>query len=532
MPKTLKVRLDLRDDADFKLDVPTRRKSVVTGTDATYTVSSEALTGYDDDVDLSVTGLPTGASATIGTDPIGGAGSTTVTVETVGVAAGSYEFTVGGTVYTPSVGTITADSCSNADIQAAIDAAGDGYTVNVPAGAVTWTGNVTIPSTKGIKLIGAGIGETNINQGGVYGLSAITRSTNSPIRISGFSFTNCSSAADGASLVIGDYTIGATDWRVDNCSWGGTTVQAPKIGVRGYTFGVFDNCTFTDMRRCVWLDMRLSSETQDPASATIRGSYSWTQPITYQGRHGGGPAAVYFEDCTINQTTWEIFHNMRSGCRVVYRHCTFNGIPTLETHSGCTNGFRNNRWIEVYDNTWNDCGAWCIIQIRSINGMIYNNTIDATSMSEWLPIDCETLCRSATCKGMWPTSNQTAYPGQDQIGAGIDTGSRTAQSTTEAKLFMWNNIGNGQDRWHVNSCAAWTGMIESDRDYFLPNTNFAADPSTGIGYGLLAARPNTGLTADRFYWATDTNTLYRATDPTTWETYYTPYTYPHPVTLL
>ena len=31
------------------------------------------------------------------------------------------------------------------------------------------------------------------------------------------------------------------------------------------------------------------------------------------------------------------------------------------------------------------------------------------------------------------------------------------------------------------------------------------------------------------YWATDTQTLYRATGATTWEIFYTPYTYPHPL---
>jgi len=74
MPKSINVKLDLRDSADFHLVTPERRKSVVAETDAVYTVTSEALTGYTNDVDLSVSGLPTGASAVIGTDPIGNAG--------------------------------------------------------------------------------------------------------------------------------------------------------------------------------------------------------------------------------------------------------------------------------------------------------------------------------------------------------------------------------------------------------------------------------------------------------------------------
>lgn len=529
MPKTLSIQLDLRDSADFRLVLPERKIEVVAGTSAVFPVTADALGSYAEDVDLGTTGLPTNATATIGYDPVAHDASTTVSIGTTGVSAGTHTLYITGETWTPAEGIRWAASPSSTDIQAAIDAAVDGDTVYVPAGSVTWTSNVTIPATKGIKLIGAGQASTIINQNTTYGLTAVTRSTNSPVRISGFTFNHLPNAFDGAGLVIGDFSIGSTDWRVDNCTFEDTAEQGPKIGIRGQTYGVFDHCTFNNMRRCVWINGRLNTETANPAASTIYGSYSWTQPITYNGRHGGGPNAVYFEDCEINQTTWEIFHNMRSGGRVVYRHNTFNGQPTLETHSGCTNGFRNNRWIECYDNTWNDCGAWCIVQIRSINGMIYNNSIDATSMSEWLPIDCETVCSSATCKGMWPTSNQTVYPAQDQIGAGIDTGMGTSQSTTEAKLLLWNNIGNGTDRWHLNSCAGWTGIIENDRDYFLPNTNFAADPSTGIGYGLLAARPNSGLTENRFYWATDTSTLYRSTGATTWETYYTPYTYPHPL---
>jgi hypothetical protein len=38
-----------------------------------------------------------------------------------------------------------------------------------------------------------------------------------------------------------------------------------------------------------------------------------------------------------------------------------------------------------------------------------------------------------------------------------------------------------------------------------------------------------GLTVGVGYWATDTQTLYRATSATTWQAYYTPYQYPHPL---
>jgi hypothetical protein len=57
-------------------------------------------------------------------------------------------------------GTITAASPSYADVSAAVSSASPGDTVIVPVGTATWSSNLII--TKGIKLIGAGIGQTVI----------------------------------------------------------------------------------------------------------------------------------------------------------------------------------------------------------------------------------------------------------------------------------------------------------------------------------------------------------------------------------
>ncbi|MFN2270197.1 MAG: hypothetical protein ACK2US_05125, partial [Anaerolineae bacterium] len=69
-----------------------------------------------------------------------------------------------------SAGSIVyAASCSQGDVQSAIDAASDGDLVMVPAGACTWTtppGNDEVPAVsidgKGITLQGAGTGQTVI----------------------------------------------------------------------------------------------------------------------------------------------------------------------------------------------------------------------------------------------------------------------------------------------------------------------------------------------------------------------------------
>ena len=53
-------------------------------------------------------------------------------------------------------------SCSQSDVQAAIDSANDGDTIYLPACDVVWDTTVTIPNTKGVSIIGAGVGNTRI----------------------------------------------------------------------------------------------------------------------------------------------------------------------------------------------------------------------------------------------------------------------------------------------------------------------------------------------------------------------------------
>ena len=67
----------------------------------------------------------------------------------------------------------------------------------------------------------------------------------------------------------------------------------------------------------------------------------------------------------------------------------------------------------------------------------------------------------------------------------------------------------------------------ANSDYYLYTASF--NGSSGTGSGLLSARPST-CTPMVAYWATDTNTLYQCSATNTWTAYYTPYTYPHPLT--
>ena len=88
----------------------------------------------------------------------------------------------------------TANSCSVSDVQSAVNLADDGDIVYVPPGSCTWSNQLSLPGSKGITLQGSGKDVTTINNGtGGYLISWGTSSSNSPGRITGFTFNGSSS---------------------------------------------------------------------------------------------------------------------------------------------------------------------------------------------------------------------------------------------------------------------------------------------------------------------------------------------------
>ena len=61
--------------------------------------------------------------------------------------------------------TWTAANASYTEVKACYDAASAGDTINVPVGSATW--NTELRITKGVNLIGAGVGQTTITAGSI-----------------------------------------------------------------------------------------------------------------------------------------------------------------------------------------------------------------------------------------------------------------------------------------------------------------------------------------------------------------------------
>jgi len=92
------VALSVTGAPTFTLNITPSSASVTAGGGASYSVSVAAVNGFSGSVNLSVSGLPTGASGSFAPNPVGaGAGSTLGVTTTTATAAGSYSLTITGT---------------------------------------------------------------------------------------------------------------------------------------------------------------------------------------------------------------------------------------------------------------------------------------------------------------------------------------------------------------------------------------------------------------------------------------------------
>lgn len=431
--------------------------------------------------------------------------------------------------------TINAASCSQADVQTAINSASDGDTVAIPACSnTTWTSPALLQSgtCKSITLQGAGVGVTNIiaKPGTGYGNYGvwIDACQNKTIRITGFTLDNY--LTDSWGLIFVNYAAGST-LRVDHMAFGiaagGSAGRA--ISINGHTYGVADHNTFTGMGYIV----------KDTITGEMHvGDTSWTQPMPY-----GTANAFYFED---NAFTFTVDTDMdcAEGGRVIFRQNTVSG-STVGAH-GYDSVDNSCLELDAYNNTLNGNGTGFIgVQWRGGSGFIYNNLIQGTYMGQRIGL---TNYRSEVngfygnkgmCNGSQSvdgnTKGQSGWPCHEQPGRGTSNGSYP--------IYGWNNCittldctPGGADQAAIQTYDPYPGApdyittspwhIQANRDWYDAVASF--NGTAGVGQGLLSARPGT-CTTGVAYWDTGANVLYKCSSTNTWTTYYTPYTYPHPL---
>ncbi len=420
--------------------------------------------------------------------------------------------------------TVFAASCSQANVQTAVDAAPHGWIVSVPAGSCTWSSAVT--GTKAITIQGAGVGLTVITSNTRaldFTLDATSIMTEATLRIYGFTFDGNNTAVNmvqvtGAgvsstkpfkNLIIRDNAFKNSTTTLS----GGGCIQT-NGQVRGVIYSnTFDRCNFI-----------LGSFGNDSTTEWENGYF----PVTL-----GSLDNLYFEDNTIafsssfagSDPGW---FEMGQGGRVVVRFNTTDLTNT--TQSGAlfdSHGFQG----------WN--GSLASGQTGTMLVEYYGNAIvDADSVNTW-------IAHRGTV-GFYFDNTLAGASNPNQLMMQYDTGCGTGDINPDPVAYVpylnstyaFHNTRNGTEKLFtihpdIDAC----GLAENVHFW---QYNAAFDGTVGVGRGVVASRPAT-CTTGVAYWATDegewnsTNggtadgRLYKCTSTNTWTLHYTPYTYPHPL---
>ena len=399
--------------------------------------------------------------------------------------------------------TLQATSCSQADVQAAIDAAGDGDSVSIPPGTCHWGSSVTVPPTKGLIIQGAGIDQTII-LGGIFWINT---GSNKFYRITGFTLN----AAGWTIFVRGT----SNRWRIDHNKITGTgEIWVDGIGL----YGVIDHNTFTGDPRSTIRVFQGSYDSRGSDFPFDGGATSWRTPSSI-----GTADAVYIEDNTWNFSTPVAGVSAvdgRSGARWVMRHNTLQNMQ-WGSHDAEIGHERGTRQFEAYQNTFIYTQDFSMSLFhRGGTGVIWGNRFRATHFTwaetpfivrntrsvdgdvtgePWSTQTCnggpQKFClggpphacnTNADCTGDFKSpcvpidGNQetNGYACRDQIGRSTDNPTTGAQALEP--VYLWDNYycygpggncnpepapaGSGQ----VPQVYVSTGgqHIQKDRDYF------------------------------------------------------------------
>jgi hypothetical protein len=268
----------------------------------------------------------------------------------------------------PALATVYNSDGSSTNVQYVHDnLAVVGDTIAIPAGTFTWTTRVSL--TKAITLQGAGVGQTiikdSVQSGRLIGVNLVA---NSFTRITGIDFENGTRssnvfAPEGILHVDGDNRNGG-QFRFDNCRW---SVKGPIVC--DAVIGVIDHNSFpTD----VW-----SPPIYPDAyhwNGLDNGDGAWADPTAF-----GSDRFLFIEDNIFTKTTASTYAitDSEGGGRFVIRHNQILQGGLVANHGTESTGRpRGGRAIEVYNNTFAGAGLNKFVgDLRSGCLLFHDNTI-------------------------------------------------------------------------------------------------------------------------------------------------------------
>ena len=372
----------------------------------------------------------------------------------------------------PEAATVTAASCSDSDVQAAINAAQDGDTVAVPKGTCTWTATVSVATqtawtppafnTKALTIRGAGADSTTIiddiptpPSGNPRGtMLSIATKLGGLTRVTGMTFnssvyTNLDSLVYNPAMIsIGGYSH---TWRIDHMHF--IVEVGNGISTDGSIYGVIDHNTF-DL-----IGWHFGMYIFHPNwNGQENGDGSWAD-----SQYAGTEKAVFIEDNVFTATPYSVAIDGWSGGRAVFRHNTLLNA-TISNHGTDSPGrLRSMRTMEIYNNTvtLNDSAEYYYVgQLRGGTFIIFNNTITnnfpgAFSIENYR--DYDTFDPWGKCDGTSPfdVNDGVTYD------SGVCTGVNGSKTMTCAGRAWTPNQWQG---YHVHN------MTKSQSDLIISNS--------------------------------------------------------------
>lgn len=315
--------------------------------------------------------------------------------------------------------TITASSSSQTHVQDAYNSASEGDTIEIPAGASTWTSPITIAKSR-LTIVGAGTNATIIQPNSGHALLRLYKAAGilSNVTVSGIRFEgNSKNTSNNGLLQIGntggtlacDNVYEVRDFRVcsnlfsnvgTNDLVGGLTGW-PAVMASGYVYGVIDRNVFDN---CYGECLDLGA---DGTGDNIADPVSLQRSLDYGGYTNG---TIFVEDNTWNYTIpisagnygAENAFDGNSGSRWTIRYNTFNIASNtrvqalISNHETCaprscdgaTQGDVGSLMMEIYGNTVNNSGTspnfgvGTFVHQRGGRALIYSNIISGVDTGD------------------------------------------------------------------------------------------------------------------------------------------------------
>jgi hypothetical protein len=202
---------------DFSISGSPASQTVVQGGSTSYTATVTASNGFTGSVDLSVSGLPSGAGATFNPTSISGSGNSVMSVTTTtSTPAGTYTLTITGT---STSGNLTHTTTVTLVVNAA---ATPDFSISASPGSQSVTQGGSTSYTATLTPVNGFTGSVNLSVTG--GLPSGAGASFSPNPISGGSGSSTMSVSTSASTPTGSYTLTITGTSTSGTLTHSTTV--------------------------------------------------------------------------------------------------------------------------------------------------------------------------------------------------------------------------------------------------------------------------------------------------------------------